>query len=167
MSRRILAIDDNEIVGLALRARLGAADYEVEIASSAIEAFAILKRERFELVLLDLEMPGVGGLDALAIINLLDLCQSAPVILLTASDEERNVRRARELGARGYLTKDAAAETLIRHIDRLFEEPQTNWLDDYICVYTAKEAPPTPASHHKAAEADASIPNRSILRFAE
>lgn len=142
MSRRILTIDDNQVVGWALRARLWVAEYEVEIASSALEAFTILKRERFDLVLLDLEMPGIGGLEALAIIKLLDLCRGAPVVLLTSSDEERNVRRAHELGARGYLTKQAAAETLIKHIDRLFESPETSWLDDYTWVYTAKDAPP-------------------------
>ena len=134
MRRKILVIDDNELVGRVLRARLWAADYDVTVVTGAQSAFEVLGKGRFDLVLLDLEMPDLDGLEVLAVIRTHDLAQGAPVVLLTSSDETRNLLRARELGARGYLTKDHAAETLLKNVDRLLSGPSALWLDDLHCL---------------------------------
>jgi CheY-like chemotaxis protein len=147
MVRRILAVDDNEVVGWTLRARLWAAGYEATTVSNAVDAYAALRVGRFDLVLLDLEMPGIGGLDALAAFDRLGLRRETPVLLLTASDELRHMRKARQLGAIGYLTKAHANRTLVQYLDRLFVMPETTWLDDHTWVYpqptTPSEAEPT------------------------
>ena len=134
MGRQILAVDDNEIVGWTLAARLWVAGYEVETVCSANEAFMALREKRYDLVLMDLEMPDMGGLQALEFMRDHDLCADAPVVLLTSSEDFAHVQKAYALGAKGYLTKDHATTALIKHIDRLMKTEDVIWLDDYHCI---------------------------------
>ncbi len=134
MAHRILAVDDNEIVGWTLAARLWVAGYEVETVCSASEAFMALRESRYDLVLLDLEMPDMGGLRALEVMREQNLCRDAPVVLLTSSEDFAHVQHAYTLGAKGYLTKAHAATALIKSIDRLMKIDDVIWLDDHHCV---------------------------------
>jgi CheY-like chemotaxis protein len=134
MSKRILSVDDNKIIGWTLAVTLWAAEYEVRHVSSALEAFSALAEEKFDMVLLDLEMPNIGGLEALSIINLRRLCPDTAVVLLTSSDELSDIQQARALGARGYLTKAYASKALIKSVDRIMDDPLVSWLDDFHCV---------------------------------
>ncbi|MBV9511938.1 MAG: response regulator, partial [Caulobacteraceae bacterium] len=95
MTRRLLVVDDNEILGWALQARLWVAGCEVILAGSAAEAFAVLEIERFDLVLMDLSMPDMTGLEAMEVIQQRGLCPETPVVLLTASEDIQNVQDAR------------------------------------------------------------------------
>jgi len=137
MTRRVLVVDDNEIVGWTLRARLWIAGCEVILAGSAAEALATLEIERFDLVLMDLSMPDMTGLEAMEIIEQRGLCPGTPVVLLTASEDIQNVQAARALGASGYLTKAAAQRALAPAIDRLLAEPGISWIDDHHCIAPA------------------------------
>ena len=105
MSFRIIAVDDNPVVTELIAAVLGQAGYEVEVAPGGGEALVILQRNPPDLLLLDLEMPGLGGLDVLRILGDEKVCQGVPVLLLTAESDSHYVARARELGASGYLLK--------------------------------------------------------------
>jgi CheY-like chemotaxis protein len=140
MSHRILVVDDNEIVGWTLQVRLWAAEHQVTYVSSANAALEALAVQRFDLVLLDLHMPDIGGLEALEMMNARDLCLDTPVVLLTSSDELKDIQKASLLGARGYLTKAEATRSLLHMVDRLLEEPNISWLDDYSCVFTPSQS---------------------------
>ena len=140
MSQRILAVDDNEIVGWTLAARLWVAGYDVETVRSAGEALAALREGDYALILMDLEMPDTDGLEAAALIREAGLCPDAPIVFLTASEDFADVQRAYGLGARGYLTK-AFSPALIRNITRLIEAPDVVWIDDHHCVSREASAP--------------------------
>ena len=131
MGRRILAVDDNEIVGWTLAARLWAADFDVVSVQSADEAFEALNEGRFDLILMDLNMPGCDGLSALELIVAEGLAPGVPVVLLTSSDDIHDMRRARDLGALGYLTKEESGGKLAAQIDRILGAPDTIWIDDH------------------------------------
>ena len=134
MGQRILSVDDNEIVGWTLAARLWVAGYDVETVASAAAAFEALKVNQYDLVLLDLEMPDCGGLEALDFIRRQDLCLNTPVVLLTSSEYFGHVQKAYTLGASGYLTKSFASNKLIKTIDRLMKGDDVVWIDDLHCV---------------------------------
>lgn len=134
MGCRIVAVDDNPVVTLFTAAILSQAGHEVETAPSAAEGLIVLQRDPPDLLLLDLEMPGLDGLELLRLLKDKGICKKTPVLLLTAESDDHFVARARELGAVGYLTKPFEAKVLKAKVDRVLSDADTVWLDDYHTV---------------------------------
>jgi diguanylate cyclase (GGDEF)-like protein/PAS domain S-box-containing protein len=101
----ILLVDDNELNRDALSRRLRQRGFEVTVAEDGRAALALLDGSGFDLVLLDVEMPGLSGLDVLA--TLRGICSSTelPVIMVTARSEGADIVEAFRLGANDYVTK--------------------------------------------------------------
>jgi two-component system, chemotaxis family, chemotaxis protein CheY len=153
MGYRVVAVDDNAVVTGLIAAVLGQAGYEVETAPAGGEALVILQRNPPDLLLLDLEMPGLDGLEVLRILRDEKVCQGVPVIMLTGESDGHYVGRARELGASGYLLKPFRAEQLRAQVKRVMEDADTVWLDDYHTVTRSAQdgwARPQPAASAKA-----------------
>jgi DNA-binding NarL/FixJ family response regulator len=109
---RLLIADDHPVVRDGLRGMLAnEADFEVvgEAASGA-EAVLLTERERPDVVLMDLQMPGVDGATATAEIT--ERFPGTRVLVLTTYDTDADILRAVEAGATGYLLKDAPRERL-------------------------------------------------------
>jgi diguanylate cyclase (GGDEF)-like protein/PAS domain S-box-containing protein len=102
---RLLIVDDNELNRDMLARRLERKGYRVETVDSARELMKRVKDESFDLVLLDIEMPEVSGLEALQTIRKMRSPIELPVIMVTARNQSEDVVRALELGANDYLTK--------------------------------------------------------------
>jgi DNA-binding NtrC family response regulator len=120
-SKRILVVDDEknqrDILQLILngeRAESGAQLYEVKAASSGQEAVRFFKQERFDLVLTDLKMAGMDGLELLN--ELMQLDSSVPVILMTAHGSIDSARDALRGGAFDYLQKPLDREKLLETV---------------------------------------------------
>jgi two-component system invasion response regulator UvrY len=115
---KILIIDDHPIVRAGLRRLLTTeAGIEVHEASSGREALTIFREQRPTLVILDLNLPGLGGLEVLARLKALD--PDAHVLVLSMHDDETHVTRALRAGAAGYVTKTAPPEELMEAIGRV------------------------------------------------
>ncbi|MFN2318186.1 MAG: response regulator transcription factor [Dermatophilaceae bacterium] len=110
---RVVIVDDHDLIRTALRALLSSeSDIEVCGDASGGEAGATLVLElRPDVVLMDLAMPGIGGIEATRRI-VLDWPQ-ARVVVLTAFADPRLMREARTAGARGYVLKDADPRTVV------------------------------------------------------
>jgi diguanylate cyclase (GGDEF)-like protein/PAS domain S-box-containing protein len=102
---RVLVVDDNEDNREVLARRLARNGYIVSVADNARELLERIREEAVDLVLLDIEMPGVTGLDALVAIRETHSAVRLPVIMVTARSQSEDVVRALELGANDYLTK--------------------------------------------------------------
>ena len=113
---RVLVVDDHPIVREGLVAILeDERDFQVAgAAGSAEEALALAPRERPDVILLDLELPGMNGVDAIP--RLAAAVPDARVIVLTAYDTDERVLGAVRAGARGYLLKGAPADEIARAI---------------------------------------------------
>jgi DNA-binding NarL/FixJ family response regulator len=113
---RLVVVDDHPIVRQGLTAALeDEADFQVLAAvSSAEEALASIARLRPDILLLDLELPGLGGVDAIP--RLVEASPSTKVLVFTAYDTEERVLGAIRAGARGYLLKGAAVAEIARAI---------------------------------------------------
>ena len=113
---RILIVDDHPVVREGLVAVLeGVPDFRVVgTAASAEEAVAAMKTARPDIVLLDLELPGMSGIDAIP--RVIAGGDHVRVIVLTAYDTEERVLGAIRAGAGGYLLKGAAAAEIVHAI---------------------------------------------------
>lgn len=117
---KILLVDDHLIVRSGLRKLLASvADARISEAATGREALLRLRQDRPDLVLLDLNLPGIGGLELLRRMLLEE--QSVRIIVLSMHAEPLYATRAMELGARGYLSKNASAEELLTAIKRVWE----------------------------------------------
>jgi len=110
---RILIVEDERKLALALREGFEAERFEVATAFSGEEGFALASRERFDLAILDLMLPGRGGIEVLS--SLRTRGMQTPVLVLTAKDTVDDRVQALDLGADDYLVKPFAfAELLAR-----------------------------------------------------
>jgi two-component system, NtrC family, nitrogen regulation response regulator GlnG len=116
----VLIVDDEEAVCWALRRALTVEGHRVAVAPSAEEAFVQAENHRPDAVILDVRLPGLDGLSAMA--RLRRLTYDAPVIVITAFGNLGTAVRAVEEGAFDYLAKpfdlDLALETLKRALQR-------------------------------------------------
>lgn len=118
---RTLIADDHTIFREGLR-RLLESEAEFEIvgeAADGAEAVALVQQTTPDILLLDLAMPRMPGLEALREIT--ELGASTRVILLTAAVEKRQIIEALQVGARAIVMKDAATQTLIKAIETVMK----------------------------------------------
>jgi len=115
---KILIVDDHPIVRAGLR-RLLTAEPEIEVreAASGREALSVFKEQQPTLVILDLNLPDIGGLEVLVRLKAID--PDARVLVLSMHDDETHTTRALRAGAAGYVTKNAPPEELLEAIGRV------------------------------------------------
>src|SRR6202049_890778 len=102
---RLLIVDDNELNRDMLARRLARKGYEIVLADSARELPQRVKEEAIDLVLLDIEMPEISGLEALKTLRETYSPIELPIIMVTAKNQSDDVVRALDLGANDYVTK--------------------------------------------------------------
>jgi adenylate cyclase len=102
---KILLVEDDEMNRDMLSRRLERHGYSVSKAADGQQALAILDRQTFDLVLLDIMMPGIGGLEVLRILRGRHAIADLPVIMATAKDQSSDIVEALQLGANDYVTK--------------------------------------------------------------
>lgn len=115
--KRILIIDDSEAVRRQVAQTLGPAGYDVVEAADGMEGLNVIKSAQPALVLCDLNMPRMGGMELLA-----ELSRTPPLplmVMLTTEAQPALIRRARELGAVGWIVKPFKADLLIAAVNKL------------------------------------------------
>jgi diguanylate cyclase (GGDEF)-like protein/PAS domain S-box-containing protein len=104
-TNRLLIVDDNEMNRDMLARRLARKGYDVLVANGAHDLVESVKQDGIDLVLLDIEMPEITGLDALRILRKVYSAAELPVIMVTAKNQSEDIITALDLGANDYLTK--------------------------------------------------------------
>ena len=122
-TRHILVADDEPHIGRIIQLKLESGPYRVTLVPDGRAALDHLRSEEpVDLVLLDIMMPFVSGLDVLAEARDLDHRRGTPVIMLTAKGHDADRTRAFELGAADFLTKPFSPNKLLARIDELFTD---------------------------------------------
>ncbi len=112
-SARILVVDDEPQIRRVMRTTLVTRGYVVSTARSGEEALEKVREERFDLVLLDINMPGIGGMEACRIIR----SQSdIPIVILSIRNAEKEKVEALDAGADDYVTKPFSMPELLARI---------------------------------------------------
>ncbi len=113
MNVTVLVVDDEKPLREFVRRNLEARGYKVVCAANGLEALAIFESQQVDLVILDIMMPHMDGLEATRRIR---QDSTAPIIILTALGEESDKVRAFDLGADDYLTKPFGAGELLGRV---------------------------------------------------
>jgi CheY-like chemotaxis protein len=117
MQHTILVVDDSEINRDMLRRRLEKKGYRVVTAENGQQALELAAREPVDLVLLDVMMPGLSGLDVLRILRRSPGGKDLPVIMATAKSESADIVEALDAGANDYVTKPLDLPVVIARIE--------------------------------------------------
>ena len=113
-TKRILLVEDDAMVCQLLSNVLAFAGYSLEAAHDGREALERLQRERFDLIITDLQMPDVDGLSLLRGVELMGL--DVPSIILSGVVDDALIAQGRELGARDYIAKPIMADELLERV---------------------------------------------------
>jgi two-component system KDP operon response regulator KdpE len=111
---RILVVDDESAIRRALRPPLVELGFQVAEASRGEEALQMLRTTTFDAVLLDVNMPGIGGVETLRRIRA--FAPRLPILMLTVRDKEEEKVEALDLGADDYVTKPFSTRELIARV---------------------------------------------------
>lgn len=117
---KILTVDDEEHILELLKYNLEGNGYEVLQATTGEEALALLERTNVDMVLLDLMLPGIDGLQTLREIRQKEKLKGLPVIMLTAKTEEIDTVLGLEMGADDYIGKPFGVHELSARIKAVF-----------------------------------------------
>lgn len=117
MAQRLLYVDDEESLRLLVQSHLSLEGFDVETAASGNDAVAILQKQNYDLILLDLRMPDGDGFQVLHYLN--DRGSRTPVIVLTGVDDVSIASECVKLGAADYLTKPYNFHELIDSVERV------------------------------------------------
>jgi two-component system, OmpR family, KDP operon response regulator KdpE len=111
---RVLVVDDEPAIRRALRPPLVELGFHVTEASRGEEALQLLRGSAFDVVLLDINMPGIGGIETLRRIR--GFAPRLPVLMLTVRDQEEDKVEALDMGADDYVTKPFSTRELIARL---------------------------------------------------
>jgi len=113
---KILVVDDEEDILELVRYNLSREGYKILCASSGEEGLKTAKAENPDLIVLDLMLPGVDGLDVTRRLKGDDSTRKIPIVMLTAKGEESDIVTGLELGAEDYITKPFSPRVLVARV---------------------------------------------------
>ena len=117
MAKKILVVDDDEMVLIALEELLRSRGHEPKTVPGGLEALDALSQEAFDLVILDIIMPGMDGYEVCRKIRQEEKWQKLPVIMLTAMSSEEDRRKGETAGADLFLPKPISPQRLLSLIE--------------------------------------------------
>ncbi|WP_456475203.1 response regulator [Candidatus Pyrohabitans sp.] len=126
MAARILIIDDEPEIITLTRMMLQKAGYEGIGAENGKEGLEILGKDRVDLVLLDVVMPGMNGWEVCRKIKADEELRQIPVVMFTVYDNKEDVMRSHECGADAYLSKPFDREELLDVVRRLLRDRRSD-----------------------------------------
>lgn len=136
MTKRILIAEDDLLLRELLKARLEDTGIEYQTASDGAEAMSMLDAGAFDMILLDLRLPRIDGLQVLQAIRANPRLRDTRVIVLTASRSDADIDEAERLGVDSYLSKPVDIDRLVDRIEMVLDpdgrKAQQTWLvEDY------------------------------------
>jgi two-component system, chemotaxis family, chemotaxis protein CheY len=116
---RVLLVDDSKAMRTFVEAALEEhGEFEVETATNGVEALKLLPQIEFDLVITDINMPEINGLELIKFARSHARYQSVPLLIISTEGHERDVEKAISLGATEYLVKPFTPELLVETVKR-------------------------------------------------
>jgi DNA-binding response OmpR family regulator len=133
---KILLVDDDELQRITLAEILRMEGYEIQTVNSGEDAVSALQTQLFDVMVLDLKMPGIGGIEVLR--NIVDKLPDLSVIILTAYGTMDTAIEAIRYRVQDYLLKPASPETLISSIECALQKKQKSTLPEANQTYQSR-----------------------------
>lgn len=118
MFRQILVIDDNQVNTKLVSCVLEAAGYQVACAAEASQAISMIQKKAFDLILMDIGLPGMDGLELTRRLKLDVQTKKIPVVALTANAMKGDEQKALDAGCVGYITKPINTREFPKQIEQ-------------------------------------------------
>ena len=120
VGRQILVVDDSSAMRAFVRAALeDGRDFDVHEADGGFSALRILPRQRFDAVIVDINMPDINGLELVAFMRKSDMHSATPLLIISTEASPRDRARGLQLGANLYLAKPFSPDQLLAAVDQL------------------------------------------------
>ena len=127
MLKKILVVDDSALIHQMYRLVMNRYNCTIHDAMNGQEALDILATQQdVELILLDINMPVMNGVQFMEKANPLGIVKKIPVIIISTEGKEEDTIRGLKLGARGYLKKPFHPAELHELIEKIFKQPSVN-----------------------------------------
>lgn len=133
MAFNVLIVDDSSSMRAVIKKMIKVSGFNVGeylMAGDGKEALEVLKDEWVDLVLTDINMPNMNGLELMAAMKEDELSSEIPVVMVTTEGSEKRVAEAMELGARGYIKKPFQPEEIKRVMSSIMGETEDAERDD-------------------------------------
>lgn len=119
---KILVIDDNKEIVNAVKQLLEVRGFIIQSAYGGKEGLELIKKEKPDIIILDIMMPDIDGRDVLIALKKSEETKNIPVIMLTAKIEQFERQYGMELGAYEYVPKPYESDVLLRHIKTIIDK---------------------------------------------
>ncbi|MFH2218376.1 MAG: response regulator [Pseudomonadota bacterium] len=119
MTKKMLTVDDSPSVRKLVEFTLKAKGFQVNSAGDGQEALEIIAKEKFDAIILDINMPRMNGLEFLHKIRSTDAYASIPVIMLTTEGQDKDKDKAISLGATAYIVKPFKPTQLLSLLEKI------------------------------------------------
>ena len=123
---KILVVEDEQDIRDLLVFNLQKNGFNVRAVDNGEKALSLIRTDNFDLILLDLMIPGISGFDLTRILKNDDETSEVPIIMLTAKGEESDIVKGLEIGAQDYITKPFSIKVLVARINKIINSKITN-----------------------------------------
>ena len=118
MMKKLLLVDDHEVVRSGLKTLLSNLSFDViDEASSGKKAYELAQHNDYDLIIMDISMDGISGLDAMS--KILNRIPQQNILILSMHDSDLVIQKAKNAGAKGYVTKSDISDNLIKAIQSI------------------------------------------------
>lgn len=130
MKAKILAVDDEKDILELVAYNLKKEGFGISVSMDGEDALRRVKREKYDLIILDLMLPGIQGMELCRIMKSSEETSSVPIIMLTAKNEELDKVLGLEMGADDYITKPFSPRELIARVKAVLRRSHEKPLKD-------------------------------------
>jgi two-component system chemotaxis response regulator CheY len=117
--KKILAVDDSISIRKSIEFTLGQSGYAVTEAVDGVDGLAKAKAEKFDLVITDINMPNMGGIELTKQLRQVEGYKFVPIIALTTEDQQSKMQEGKAAGATGWIVKPFTADKLIAVVKKI------------------------------------------------
>ena len=118
MMKKLLLVDDHEVVRSGLKTLLSNLSFDViDEAGSGKKAYEMAQINQYDLIIMDISMDGISGLDAMS--KILNRIPQQNILILSMHDSDLVIQKAKNAGAKGYVTKSDISDNLIKAIQSI------------------------------------------------
>ena len=134
---KILVVEDEQDIRDLLVFNLQKNGFNVRAVDNGEKALSLIRNDNFDLILLDLMIPGISGFDLTRILKNDDETSEVPIIMLTAKGEESDIVKGLEIGAQDYITKPFSLKVLMARISKVIQNKNKSLNNKGIIEFSA------------------------------
>ncbi len=121
-SKKVFIVEDDVFLGRVLSSQVREAEMDVKLFTTAEDALEALKTETPNIILMDIFLPGINGLDALEQIRKIEALKTLPVLVVSNTDETKDRDRAISLGAQFLIKGASTPDEIVKHVTDILED---------------------------------------------